>query len=315
MKLKNLLVILCCLLAQRAYADDLTFALVPKFMNHPFFAQAHDGCVKAEKEIPGIKCVFIGPSEPDEGAQMQIIQDLITKGVSGIAVSPANAPAMARILRMANDKKIPVVTWDSDFLEKDRDLRSTYVGTKNYDMGVALAKEVLKNNSKGGMIVIQSGGAAAANLNERMQGIRDTLKDKGWTEAPGTPLYNNDDSALAVKQMEDILLKYPDLDAFVPVGGWPQVVQNAYRMVANKYLERIKNRSLVIVAGDTLPMQQQILKDGLGHSLVGQRPFEMGYKTMAVLKDIVEGKKVQDPIYTGLDVCTKETLASCIGAG
>jgi ribose transport system substrate-binding protein len=36
---------------------------------------------------------------------------------------------------------------------------------------------------------------------------------------------------------------------------------------------------------DTLPVQMQILKDGLSHGQVGQRPFDMGYRAMFLLKD------------------------------
>jgi hypothetical protein len=32
---------------------------------------------------------------------------------------------------------------------------------------------------------------------------------------------------------------------------------------------------------------------------VGQRPFDMGYKSMFVLQDLVNKKAVADPIYTG----------------
>ena len=47
------------------------------------------------------------------------------------------------------------------------------------------------------------------------------------------------------------------------------------------------------------------MKDGLSLGQVGQRPFEMGYKTMFFLKDMKDGKAgPADPTYTGLDVCT-----------
>ena len=156
-------------------------------------------------------------------------QDLITKRVDGIAVSPANAAAMAAALQGAAAAKIPVLTWDSDLLPDDKGERLAYVGTHNYDIGVNLAKLVMQIKPKGGTICIQSGGAAAANHNERMQGIRDTLAGQdereapgdrltgqnGWTEVDGCPLYTDDDFPKSVQQMEDILGKYPDLDAFI----------------------------------------------------------------------------------------------------
>src|SRR3954452_1672967 len=85
--------------AQKKYV----FALVPKNMNNPFFDQARDGCKKAEKELNGAAtCLYIGPGEHGGGEeQVQVVQDLITKKVDGIAVSPANAAAMARTLEAA----------------------------------------------------------------------------------------------------------------------------------------------------------------------------------------------------------------------
>ena len=49
-------------------------------------------------------------------------------------------------------------------------------------------------------------------------------------------------------------------------------------------------------------MQMEQLRDGLSNGQVGQRPFEVGYRSLFVLKGIVEGKAVHDPIHTGLDV-------------
>ncbi|MGE0008235.1 MAG: substrate-binding domain-containing protein, partial [Parvibaculaceae bacterium] len=84
-------------------ADKLTLALVPKNMNNPFFDQARDGCKKAESESNGaFECMYIGPGEHGGGEeQAQIVQDLVAKGVDGIAVSPSNAAAMAGALREA----------------------------------------------------------------------------------------------------------------------------------------------------------------------------------------------------------------------
>ncbi len=56
----------------------------------------------------------------------------------------------------------------------------------------------------------------------------------------------------------------------------------------------------------------ELMKAGYSHGQVGQRPFDMGYKAMYFLKDLKEGKKLQDPIYTGLDVCEPATANTCL---
>jgi ribose transport system substrate-binding protein len=161
-----------------------------------------------------------------------------------------------------------------------------------------------------------------------MQGIRDTLSgtksaeapgakltgQNGWTEVAGCPLYTNDDFTVANQQMEDILNKYPDLDAFIPTGGFPQFIPDANRAAVAPYKDKIASKAFALVVADTLPVQIDQMKEGLSLGQVGQRPFEMGYKTMMALDAMKSGKPAPaDPTYTGLDVCTPETAATCIG--
>ncbi len=306
-----------------------TFALVPKNMNNPFFDQARDGCKKAEAESNGaFECMYIGPGEHGGGEeQVQIVQDLVAKKVDGIAVAPANAAAMAVALQAAKDAGIPVLTWDADVLPENKDLRTAYIGTHNYEIGVNLAKLAQKIKPSGGSLCIQSGGAAAANHNERMQGIRDTLSgvksatspgdrltgQNGWTEIDGCPLYTDDDFPRSVQQFEDIMAKNPNLDAFIPTGGFPQFVPDANRAAVEKYKDKIASKALALVVADTLPVQIDQMKEGLSLGQVGQRPFEMGYKTMQAFNAMKGGGAAPaDPTYTGLDVCTPETADTCI---
>jgi ribose transport system substrate-binding protein len=316
-------------IANTASAENI-FALVPKNMNNPFFDQARDGCMKAAEESNGaFSCEYIGPGEHGGGdEQVQIVQDLVARGdVKGIAVSPANAAAMAVALQAAKDANIPVLTWDSDLLPENQDLRVAYIGTHNYEIGVNLAMLAQGIKPEGGTICIQSGGAAAANHNERMQGIRDTLAgvtgttspgdrltgQNGWTEIDGCPLYTDDDFPRAIQQFEDMMTANPDLDAFIPTGGFPQFVPDANRAAVEPYKGKIADGSLALVVADTLPTQIEQMKEGFSAGQVGQRPFQMGYETMVALQQMAEGGAAPtDPTYTGLDICTPETADTCI---
>lgn len=294
-----------------AEAKDKVFALVPKAMNNPFFDQARDGCQKAAKEIGGIECLYIGPADATEQEQVELVQDLITKHVDGIGVSAANAPAMAKILARAKEANIPVVTWDSDLLPADKALRATYIGTVNEQVGVEVAKRAMALKPNGGTFCIQSGGPAAANMNDRIKGMLETLPSDKWKQVDGCPLYNNDDFPLSLSQLTDLLAKYPKIDAVLDAGGAPQMVTQAYRGLMSKYSDRLKNNDLVMLFVETLPMQMDLLREGLSHGQVGQRPFEMGYQAVYVLNDLTAGKSVEDPITIGLDICTTETAETC----
>ena len=110
--------------------------------------------------------------------------------------------------------------------------------------------------------------------------------------------------------MADVFTKNANLDAFILVGGWAQFGPQAYAQVTDQVMAKLKAKQLIIIAGDTLPPQLDALKAGRSHAQIGQRPFEMGRRAPAVLIDLIEGKKVADPLYTGLDECTPATWAS-----
>lgn len=298
-------------------------AVVVKGLDNPFFTVLGDGCAKWNKENPKSEytCLYTGPaSSADEAGQVQVVEDLINKGAAGIAISPSNAPAMANMLK-AKAPKMPIMTIDADLAAADRSLRKTYLGTNNYDMGVLMAKHLKQVKPKGGSVCLQLGNVAADNINARAAGFRDTIGGKkgvdklkgegGWTEIAGCPLFTNDQIDLANQQMADVFTKNPKLDAFILVGGWAQFGPQAYAQVTDQVMARLKSKDLAIIAGDTLPPQLDALKNGRSHAQIGQRPFEMGYRAPTVLIDLIGGKKVADPLYTGLDECTAANLGKC----
>ena len=309
-----------------AWAEDKVLAIVVKGLDNPFFEQINKGCQKwnGENAGSGYTCFYTGPaSSADEVGEVQIVQDLLQRpDVAAIAISPSNAPLMAKMLR-EQAPQIPIMTIDADFLAEDADLRATYLGTDNYLMGVKFAEHLKALKPEGGTICLQLGNVAAANINARAAGARDTLAGEkgvemltgqgGWTEIAGCPVFTNDQADLANQQMADTFTANPDLTAFMLVGGWAQFAPQAYAQVTDQVMDKLKAQSLVIVAGDTLPPQMEALKAGRSHVQVGQRPFEMGYRAPTVMIDLINGVAVDPVIYTGLDECTQDNADSCIG--
>jgi len=304
--------------------EKKTLAVVVKGLDNPFFTVLGNGCKKWNEEHPDseYECLYTGPAlSSDEAGEVQLVQDLIARGVAGIAISPSNAPAMAAMLR-AQAPSMPIMTIDADLLPEDHDLRKTYLGTYNYDMGVKMAEHLKTLKSDGGTVCLQLGNVAAANINERAAGFRDTISGEkgierltgqgGWTEIDGCPLYTNDDIPTANQQLADVTGANTDLDAFILVGGWAQFGPEAYAATCEQLKPRLESKALVIVAGDTLPPQMDALKSGCSNVQVGQRPFEMGHRAPDVLIQLINGETVEDPLYTGLDECTQENADTCV---
>jgi ribose transport system substrate-binding protein len=296
-------------LATPSFAQTYKFVIVPKAMNNPFFDFARDGCEKRAKELGNIECVYKGPVEHEPATQAQIIQDFVTQKVDGLAISVADVAAMTKSIEAATAAGIPVITFDAD---APGSKRIAYIGTNNKEFGVALGKQLLKLRPDGGKYAMISGGPGAQNLAERVDGVREALKGSKWTEVPGSPTFCNDDPALGVQQMTDLRTATPDLAAIIPVGGWPMFAPEGFKAFASKSKKDIDSGKFTLVVADTLKMQLELLRDGYANALVGQRPFEMGEKSMDTLLAIKKGQKVPDIIYTGLDIVTKDNVATML---
>lgn len=321
-----LAVAIMALPAGSALAAKKQLAIVVKGLDNPYFESMHQGCEKWNKENASspYECFYTGPaSTSDEAGEVQIVEDLLTKpSTAAMAISPSNAPLIANAIK-SSKTKIPIMTVDADLLKADSSLRKTYLGTDNYEMGFKLGEHLKKLAPKGGTVCFIEGGAAADNILRRADGTRDALSgDKGvkrltgqggWTEISGCPVFTNDDGAKGVQAMTDILAANPKLTAFVAEGGWPLfAAPAAYRQLTDHYKAQLADKSLVIVSADTIGDELTLLKEGRVDALVGQRPFEMGYKAPSVMIDLIEGKKVADPVYTGLDECTQDNASTCI---
>jgi ribose transport system substrate-binding protein len=306
-----------------AQAKDV-LAIVVKGLDNPFFEQINLGCQKwmSENADSEYECLYTGPaSSADEAGEVQIVEDLLNRpDVKAIAISPSNAPAMGNLLRRVAPS-IPVMTIDADLSEADRELRATYLGTDNYEMGVLMANHSMQLKPDGGTVCLQLGNVAADNINARAAGFRNTIAGEevdrltgqnGWTEVDGCPVFTNDQIDLANQQMQDVFTANPDIDAFILIGGWAQFGPQAYAQVTEQVKDKLDSKELVIIAGDTLPPQMDALRAGLSHAQIGQRPFEMGYRAPDVMLELIEGKTLDPIIYTGLDECTGENIDGCL---
>jgi ribose transport system substrate-binding protein len=300
--------------------------IVVKGLDNPFFEAIHQGCEKWNKENASseYECFYTGPaSTSDEAGEAQIVQDVLGKAdTAAIAISPSNAKLIAQTLKTASPS-VPVMTIDADLAKEDSALRQTYLGTDNYLMGYRIGEYIKKHKPNGGTFCSIQGNPGADNILRRAQGTRDALSGQkdlpalkgegGWTEVAGCPVFTNDDGAKGVQAMTDILAANPKLDAFAIEGGWPLFgAPQPYRDLFKPLADRIASGDFVISAADTISDEVAIAREGLVTALVGQRPFEMGYKAPTVMLDLIAGKKVEDPVFTGLDECTKDTVDTCI---
>src|ERR1700689_5123538 len=74
-----------------ARADDnkkYTIAVIPKGTTHEYWKSIHAGALKAGQEL-GCEIIWKGPlKENDREDQIKVVEDFVTRGVSGIVLAP-----------------------------------------------------------------------------------------------------------------------------------------------------------------------------------------------------------------------------------
>jgi ribose transport system substrate-binding protein len=294
-----------CAISFQAQAQDSTkvFAMVPKLVGVPFYADVEKGCNEEAKKIH-VTCLFTGPTQADEAQQAQVVRDLVTKGVAGIAIAPNNPESIASAIVAAQAKGIPVITFDSD---APKSKRTSFVGTNNAQGGTEGGKAFKAALPKGGTYAIITGGLAADNLNDRIKGFKSAI-GSGFTEVAGSPFPCDDDSNKAIQLIQDVLTKNPNLSGIFYSGGWPMFAPEAYTRALQGHQADIKSGKFVVVSFDTLTSQLKLLKAGLATTLIGQRPYKMGTQSIDILSKLAQKQSVPPVVDTGVDVVNAKNV-------
>lgn len=268
-------------IARAADQKRYKIAIVPKGLNNPVFKSADFGGQARAKELGNVDFKFIGPAQSDASQQVAVVDGLISAGYDGIGISCGSAQTLLEPINRAVDKGIKVITWDSD---SPTSKRAVFYGVDSFKGGQLQAKllnDLLKG--KKGNIWLLSGLPSAQNLEDRIRGVKSVLS-KDLTIA-GTS-FCNEDVALGVSQVENVLRAHPDLIGYIMIGAWPLFSSLG---ALPRLTERAKN-GLQVVAFDYLEQELPFIKNGTVKASVGQDYWGWGYQSVTILDGLLQGK-------------------------
>src|SRR5690242_7707146 len=169
-----------------------------------FWKIASNGVHKYESESG----VHVDIKMPPTGAvaeQKQILENLVSQGYNGIAVSViAPDDETADINRAC--RKTNVITQDSDAPKSDRLI---YIGTNNYEAGKVLGQQIVKLLPNGGKMGVFVGTFSADNAAQRLKGIEDAIAGKNIEIIARKE--DAKDAAKARSNVENVINAYPDV--------------------------------------------------------------------------------------------------------
>lgn len=274
-----------------------------------FWTIASAGAQAAAKEFN----VDVDIRLPAQGAsdQQRIVEDLLARGIDGLAIAPADPDNQAALLEEAA-RRTRMITHDSD---APKSPRLCYVGMDNYAGGRMCGKLVKEALPQGGEVMIFIGRLEQDNAKARRQGVIDELLDRPANaknfDPPGKLLKGDKytildtrtdqfDRARAKQNAEDAIAAYPNLACMVGLFAYnPPLMLDAVRQAG-------KLGAIKLVAFDEDDATLAGIIEGSIHGTVVQNPYRYGYDSVRILAALARGDQTVLPPKGFLDIPARQ---------
>ena len=287
----------------------------------PFWDALREGMNRSAKEL-GVTAVM----ETNDGTpsgQLERLRQLASQSdIAGLALSVTDASNINIVeeLRGFQQRGVPVIAVDSDVdRARFRDARTAFVGTDNLKGGRTLGQCAKKLRPDGGAYVQFVGLTGAQNAIERMNGFKAGAGDK---LAERDRMGDETDRNRAQENVRNAIRNHPDVN--VLVGIWSY---NA-PAIATVVKELGVRDKMTVVCFDAEQKAIAAMNAGEIDALVVQNPYEMGYRSVKLLKALAEndaaakaeilpklGEPDGDLFDTGLKVVVPEDATTITAEG
>jgi ribose transport system substrate-binding protein len=244
-------------------------------------------------------------SESDINGQISILENAVSEEPAAVVIAPTQFKALGKPIDEAA-KKVRIIGIDS---AADSNAFTSFLQTDNVQGGrvaadgLAAAIKTKYGKAEGDVALITS-LPGVASLDQRAKGFKEELA----TKYPGLKLVADkvaDGMATTgLNIMTDLITANPNLRGVF--ASALLMGQGAGQAIAeNKAADKIK-----LVAFDSDDKLVGFLKDGTIAALVVQDPYRMGYEGVKSALAASKGEKVEAKLDTGVNIVTKENMAS-----
>lgn len=277
-------------------------AVIPKGTTHVFWKSVEAGAKDAGQKL-GAEIIWKGPlTENDRAQQIQLVQQFVSQGVSGICLAPLDYKALAAPVKAAREAKVPVVIYDSNLDGTPGKDFVSYVATDNEQGGTLGGAHLAKLLDGKGKVVLLRYMVGSASTDLREKGCLSALGKHAGVQVISENRYagaTSGDAKTAALNLIDQIRKADGI--FCPNESSTLGMLLALRQ------EGLAGK-VKFVGFDASPPLVEALRKGEIHALVVQNPRKMGYVAVETMIRHLKGDSVEPSIDTGVALVTRENL-------
>lgn len=285
--------------AEKEVESDKYVAVICKGKEHEFWQAVEKGVIDAGEEM-NIKTTFTAPeNETQIDVQIELINEAIEEGADAILVAPLDTDALNSTLRTADEKGIPIITFDSDVTYSGR---KANIGTENTTAGAIAAREAVNLIGKSGQIGIIKHGTDTQTALERTGGFVDTIENYEYLEIVDTRCSEGGNIDKAKEEVTKMLTETPTI----------KLIYATNEGCAVGACEAVESMGLAgkvkIIGFDSSSAEIKYIENGTLNGMVVQNPYNMGYLGVRYSSKLIDGEALEDRINTGATYVNKDNL-------
>lgn len=277
-------------------------ALIMKSLANEFFAtmakgaEAHHAAHAADYDllVNGIK------NETDLSEQVNLVEQMVARGVQAIVIAPADSKALIPVLKRAADQGVLIINidnqLDADVLAQSG-LKAPFVGPDNRagakQVGLALAKKLQPSDA----VAIIEGVPTAFNGQQRRTGFEDAMKEASMKIV--SVQAGNWEMEKANALAASILSEHPTLKAIL-------CANDSMALGVVSAIQSAGKQGQILVAGfDHISAIQPMIADGRVTATADQHADKLAVFGIEAALKILKGSAPPTNQTTAVDLITK----------
>lgn len=241
----------------------------------------------------------VADAQMDLNTQLSQAEDFISKGVDVLLFCPQDADACTPIVEAAIAANIPIVEVCTN---TNDGLYDAFVGSNDVDAGEMLGNFVMEKLPDGGNVLIMEGIMGQSSQIYRYEGLQNTiLADSKYNLLECKTANWQRDEAMA--QVEDWLVKYPEIDAII-------CENDDMAMGALEACEAANRKDDIIIIGvDGNQDNIQAVLDGRLEASILQNGPEQGSTAIDICVKLAKGESVDKEYMIPFKLILKDNAA------
>ena len=283
----------------------MTIAVIPKGTTHEFWKSIHAGAVKAARELD-VEIIWKGPlKEDDREAQISVMENFVTRNVSGIVLAPLDEKALVVPVRNSSRAGIPVVIIDSGLSGEDW---ISFVATDN-KLGGRLAGERMAELLNGtGKVVLLRYQEGSASTTLRESGFLEVMAENPGIEVVSSNQYAGATTETAYQTSENLIAPYRTSENKLAIDGIFCVNESSTFGMLRALQDANLAGKVHFIGFDSSPKLVEALETGEIDALILQNPFKMGYLGVHTIVAYLNKQPYKSFIDTGVTLVTLDNL-------